>query len=351
MLTLYGTRGSGSAAVEAALAVAGLDAKLVDAASWQESPGLEALKEVNPLAQIPTLVLDDGSILSESAAILIHLGLVQPESGLLASDPATRAQQIRGLVYIAANCYAGIGILDYPERWYPDPDEAVRQAMQARGRARLHELWQIFADQFPARPWLSGERARRARHPRRDGLDVERRAQGARRSRAPSSRGCSRASSPIRALRRSGRATGRAHERDDALAARGGFVLSSSPLSLAAPAVARADGDELVGLINARRAEPRDAPASASRRQPLAPSEQLAQVEATTSAELGEALSASRLSRLERGDVDHLRAARALTTCCARSSSTIARACSTAAIPTSALRAAARPGASTSRGR
>jgi GST-like protein len=158
MLTLYGTRGSGSAAVEAALAVAGLDAKLVDAASWQESPGLEALKKVNPLAQIPTLVLDDGSILSESAAILIHLGLVQPESDLLASEPAARAQQIRGLVYIAANCYAGIGILDYPERWYPDPDEAARQAMQARGRARLHELWQIFADQFPARPWLSGER-------------------------------------------------------------------------------------------------------------------------------------------------------------------------------------------------
>jgi len=158
MLTLYGTRGSGSAAVEAALAVAGLDAKLVDAASWQESPGLEALKKVNPLAQIPTLVLDDGSILSESAAILIHLGLVQPESDLLASEPAARAQQIRGLVYIAANCYAGIGILDYPERWYPDPDEPARQAMQARGRARLHELWQIFADQFPARPWLSGER-------------------------------------------------------------------------------------------------------------------------------------------------------------------------------------------------
>ena len=30
--------------------------------------------------------------------------------------------------------------------------------MQARGRARLHELWEIFADQFPATPWLSGER-------------------------------------------------------------------------------------------------------------------------------------------------------------------------------------------------
>src|SRR4051812_6084057 len=111
MPTLYGTRGSGSAAVEVALAIAGVDATLVDAASWQESLGLDALKRVNPLAQIPTLILDDGSALTESAAILIHLGLAHPQSGLLASEPVQRAQQIRGLVYIAANCYAAIGIL------------------------------------------------------------------------------------------------------------------------------------------------------------------------------------------------------------------------------------------------
>ncbi len=29
--------------------------------------------------------------------------------------------------------------------------------MQSRGKARLHELWETFADQFPARPWLSGD--------------------------------------------------------------------------------------------------------------------------------------------------------------------------------------------------
>ena len=158
MLTLYGTKGSGSASTEAALEIAGLPYRKVEAASWTPSPGLDALKRVNPIAQIPTLVLDDGSILTESAAILIHLGLAHPESGLIAGEPARRGQQIRGLVFIAANCYAGIGILDYPDRWYPDPDDAVKQAMQARGRARMHELWQIFADQFPASPWLSGER-------------------------------------------------------------------------------------------------------------------------------------------------------------------------------------------------
>ncbi len=157
MLTLYGAKGSGSASTEAALEIAGLAYRTVEAASWQPSTGLDELKRVNPIAQIPTLVLDDGSILSESAAILIHLGLGHPESGLVAGETSRRAQQIRGLVYVAANCYAGIGILDYPDRWYPEPDDAVKQAMQTRGRARLHELWQIFADQFPADPWLSGE--------------------------------------------------------------------------------------------------------------------------------------------------------------------------------------------------
>jgi len=158
MPTLYGTRGSGSASIEAALEIAGVAYRKVEAASWQPSPGFDELRRVNPIAQIPTLVLDDGSVLTESAAILIHLGLAQPQSGLLDADPARRAQQIRGLVYIAANCYAGIGILDYPERWYPDPDDAAKAAMQARGRARLTELWEIFADQFPATPWLSGDR-------------------------------------------------------------------------------------------------------------------------------------------------------------------------------------------------
>ena len=158
MLTLYGAQGSGSAAVEVALGIAGVEFGRVEAASWQPGPGLDELKRVNPLAQIPTLVLEDGSVLTESAAILLHLGLVHPQSGLLADDPSRRAQQIRGLVYIAANCYAGIGILDYPDRWYPEPDEAVKKAMQKRGRQRLHELWNLFADEFPASPWLSGER-------------------------------------------------------------------------------------------------------------------------------------------------------------------------------------------------
>jgi len=120
---------------------------------------LEVLKGVSfQLEKGETLVIMGGSG-SGKTVLLRHVdGLVHPDSGLLSAEPSRRAQQIRGLVYIAANCYAGIGILDYPERWYRDPDDATKKSMQERGRARLHELWEIFADQFPATPWLSGDR-------------------------------------------------------------------------------------------------------------------------------------------------------------------------------------------------
>ncbi len=157
MFTLYGIKGSGSAAVEAALQLAHAEYRVVEAASWKPGPGLDELKSVNPLAQIPTLRLPHGSVLSESAAILIHLGLQFPQSGLLPEKPASCAQAIRGLVYIAANCYSAVGILDFPERYCDTPDEAVRQRIIGQTKQRLHEMWDIFADTFPATPWLSGE--------------------------------------------------------------------------------------------------------------------------------------------------------------------------------------------------
>src|SRR5512143_3298350 len=121
MYTLYGSKGSGSAAIEAALVMTGAPYKLVSAASWDAGSAIEELRAVNPLVQVPTLLIADGTVLTESAAILIHLGLVHPGSGLLPEAPAARAAAIRGLVYIAANCYSAISVTDFPERWLVDP--------------------------------------------------------------------------------------------------------------------------------------------------------------------------------------------------------------------------------------
>ena len=158
MYTLYGKKGSGSAAAEAALSVANAPFRVVETASWEPNDAFAELLKRNPLGQIPTLVLPDGSVLSESAAILIYLGGVHPDSGLLPRDASARAQAVRGMVFIAANCYAAISVIDYPERWCADADadDAVKERIRAGTRARLHRHWEMFADLFPASPWLGG---------------------------------------------------------------------------------------------------------------------------------------------------------------------------------------------------
>lgn len=160
MYTLYGSKGAGSAAVEAALMLARAPHRLVETATWAQNDAYADLLKLNPLGQIPTLVLEDGSAMSESAAILIHLGETHPDSGLLPADASARAQVLRGLVFIAVNCYAAISIIDYPERWCEgaDADEALQERIRAGTRARLYRHWEMFAEVFPAHPWLCGER-------------------------------------------------------------------------------------------------------------------------------------------------------------------------------------------------
>jgi GST-like protein len=155
--TLYGGKGSGSAAIEAALEFTGAKFRIVNAATWANDAGVEELRQINPLLQIPTLRLADDSVLTESAAILIHLGLVHLESGLLPADKPARAQQFRGLVFVAANCYAAVGVADYPERWTNDTDAKAVGQVRAGARARLHRYWEIFGDQFPANPFFNGD--------------------------------------------------------------------------------------------------------------------------------------------------------------------------------------------------
>ena len=147
---LYGSRNSGSAAVEAALEVARAPYRIVSAATWDKTTAFDELKRVNPLHQIPTLVTPDGTVLSESAAILIHLGLAHPRAKLLPADASQRAQAIRAMVFIAANCYAAIGVIDYPERWHGKGDKEADERLRKGARRRLHKLWCVFADTFIA---------------------------------------------------------------------------------------------------------------------------------------------------------------------------------------------------------
>jgi GST-like protein len=147
-LTLYGSLGSGSAAVEMALRAAALNYKVVRASSWEPDSRYAELTQVNPLGQIPTLCLDDGTVLSESAAILMHLGLTCPHAGLLPEGTSARASALRALVFIAANCYSAVSISDHPERWTTATSTYSADRLRAGARGQLHRFWKVFADEF-----------------------------------------------------------------------------------------------------------------------------------------------------------------------------------------------------------
>ena len=77
---LYARQGAGSLAPQMLLEEIGAAYELV----WvSKAPAeIEAFRRTSPAAKIPVLVLPDGTVVSESAAILIHLTNAHPAAAL-----------------------------------------------------------------------------------------------------------------------------------------------------------------------------------------------------------------------------------------------------------------------------
>jgi GST-like protein len=139
--TLFGARGCGNAAIEALLELADVRHERVEAAPWEASPGSERLRALNPLGQVPTLVVDDGTVITESAAMV--LWLAGQHAALAPAAPTARAELHRWVVFLATNVYAALGVGDHPELWLPAADDAARAALKAGADERVQNAWTI----------------------------------------------------------------------------------------------------------------------------------------------------------------------------------------------------------------
>ena len=103
MYTLYARNGAGSLAVEALLAACGADYKVIVLNRKPDGSFEDFFLAINPKAEVPTLVLPDGSVMTESAAMMIHICEQHPAAGLAPAPGAPgRAQFLRWQVYLAA---------------------------------------------------------------------------------------------------------------------------------------------------------------------------------------------------------------------------------------------------------
>jgi GST-like protein len=162
MYQLFGRAGWGSMLVEAQLAWYGLPFRIEEVDDlFASAPARERLAKVNPVAQIPTLVLPDGGVMTESAAITLYLAEIGAGSSLggrsLAPEPGdpARPRFLRWLIFLVANIYPTFTYADDPARF------VALDAAQAAFRDNVdrygERLWRI-VEQEAGSPWFLGER-------------------------------------------------------------------------------------------------------------------------------------------------------------------------------------------------
>ncbi|MDB4952942.1 MAG: hypothetical protein JWO36_511 [Myxococcales bacterium] len=153
MWRVLGCKGCGSTIVEAALALAQIPYEREEVA-YDQPAGRKRLLEVNPLAQVPTVILPDGSVMTETAALALHLDELVPTAQLLppTGDPL-RPHAQRWLVFLVAAVYPTFTYGDDPAKWVGDAGERLREATLEHRK----KLWRQL-EGVARGPWFLGER-------------------------------------------------------------------------------------------------------------------------------------------------------------------------------------------------
>lgn len=153
MIKVYGAPGWGSAISELMLTLADIPYRFVDVSGFNsEGPQRDLLQKINPLCQVPTLTLENGEVMTETAAIALMVLDRRPD--LAPPIGRTERQQFqRLLIWLVANIYPTFTYADYPERWVPDaPAQLKKNCIEYR---KSLYLW--LNEQLSAEPYAFGE--------------------------------------------------------------------------------------------------------------------------------------------------------------------------------------------------
>ncbi len=96
---------------------------------------------MNPLAQVPALVLPDKRVMTESLAILHYVDDRAPGAKLIPpkGDPSREAFY-RWAVFIVAALYPTFAYGDDPKKWVPD-EEGAAERLRVRQSRHRESLW------------------------------------------------------------------------------------------------------------------------------------------------------------------------------------------------------------------
>lgn len=156
MYKLYARKGAGSSAVEAMLGLCAAPHEVIDVPKNADGSPPAWFVAINPRGEVPSLHLPDGTLLTESAAIMMHLADCFPAAAL-APPPGTlaRAAYMRAMIAMAANTYSSDLRFYYPERYSTDPTAAP--GIRAQAIIQLNRDFDSFNAMLGDGPFVLGQ--------------------------------------------------------------------------------------------------------------------------------------------------------------------------------------------------
>jgi glutathione S-transferase len=127
--TLYGRAGSGSDVIRMLLEEIGVPYDFIPIS--RDPAAVEQYRRINPTGKVPALVLPQGLVMIESAAICLHLAASHADARL-APAPGTieHARFLQWMVYLSANLYECALRIYYPARYSRAAESAAEGIKQ-----------------------------------------------------------------------------------------------------------------------------------------------------------------------------------------------------------------------------
>ncbi|NES22552.1 MAG: glutathione S-transferase family protein [Symploca sp. SIO3E6] len=157
--TLYWSPLTSSFAPHVVLAEIGVDyeLKLVDFERQEHKS--ESFLKLNPNGLVPVMLLENGSPMYESAAMVMYLADSYPEVGLSPSlsDPE-RYLYNQWLFYMSIEIYPAVDYCFKPEFISTDPSPSSQAGIRQRAGEKMIKCWKILDQALQDKLWLVGDR-------------------------------------------------------------------------------------------------------------------------------------------------------------------------------------------------
>jgi len=156
MYKLYWAKSMGSMVAEVLFEEIGVEYERLPIDMEKEENRSAEFLAINPLGQIPTLVLPDGTVMTESAAMVLQITDRHPEAKLAppAGSPEGARFQ-RWLLFMATSIYPAEQRLFYADRITTDARAVA--GIEDRARADMDSYFAILNDSLDPGPYLLGE--------------------------------------------------------------------------------------------------------------------------------------------------------------------------------------------------